>query len=229
MSAKVSGWVAASTIGATLVFVMVGAFNSYTMPPRPDPRCPNNLKKIGFAMEMYSSSWQDCRPPLYTTDQRAPKGQAWPDLLVPYLEKIHQPRDSWALRDLFRCPAPENDRMTYSLNPKPAGLPVAKIKYPSSTICVFDTVSDSPRNNNLNGNAVSRPTRKDLPPIGSLVLWPDEGKLYYRGWPAWARMRHRGGTANILFVDGHVSSVTHSEQFTDQYSPHFSLKPPWKH
>lgn len=228
MSTKVSGWVAASAIGATLVLVAAAAFNSYTMPPRLDSRCPNNLKKIGIALEMYACAWGDRRPPLYTTDQRAPKGEAWPDLLVPYLKTIRQPGDSWAPEDLFRCPVLENDRMTYSLNPTTAGLHVAKMKYPSSTICVFDTVSDSPRSNNLNGDAVSRPTREHLPPTGSLVLWPDEGERHYRGWPEWARMRHRGA-ANILFVDGHVSSITQSEQFTDQYSPHFALKPTWKH
>jgi len=188
-------------------------------------QCVNNLNRIGIAMELYCADWGDRRPPLYTTDQYAPQGKAWPDLLMPYLKKLRKPGQTWTPEDQFRCPVPDNHRMTYSLNPTPAGLPLAKIKYPSTTISVFDTVNASPGNNNLNGGAMSRPTKKNLPPTGSLVLWPDGGKWYYRGWPEWARLRHRGST-NVLHVDGHVSSVTHREEFTDQYSPHFELRPP---
>ncbi|GEM_PF-3598144 len=220
MPAKIPAWLAVLAISTTLLIVMAVAFNSYTMPPRPNPRCPSNLKQIGVAMEMYTSAWGDTRPPLHTTDQRAPNGEAWPDLLVPYLKRIEPQSTAEGTANLFRCPDSIGDRLTYSLNPMVAGLGVRKMRYPSSTICLFDSVNDSPENNNLNGGIVWQPSDLGVPPVGSLVIWPERERFWGPKLPAWAKPRHHGRT-NILWVDGHVCSISLSEMpdFELQFDP----------
>lgn len=90
----------------------------------PQNQCMNNLNQIGKAMEMYAQAWGDRRPPLYTRDQRAPKGKAWPDLLIPYLKKMDSQAKADALAKLFRCPDSTGDRLTYSVNPRTMNMPV---------------------------------------------------------------------------------------------------------
>lgn len=188
----------------------------WILAPRGYPRkavqtaCANNLKQIGMAIEMYAADWGDHRPPLHTTSQRAPEGQSWPDLLMPYLRKIAGPNSGANLWKLFRCPESIGDRLSYSVNRRIAGMGQWKIKYPSVTIAVFDSVNDSPENNNLNGDSFWRPSDGGVPSAGGLVIWPGRQPFWKPKLPKWASPRHHS-TTEILCADGHVTSVTLDE------------------
>lgn len=178
--------------------------------------CLNRLNIIGVAMEMYASDWGDTRLPLHTTDQRAPDGKSWPDLLVPYLKKIDPEADSESLAKLFRCPDSDKDLLSYSLNPRIAGLYQGKIKYPSTTICAFDSVNDLPANNNLHGDTIWRWQDGGMPQPGQYVPWDGPVEEYTRRWPKWAKPRHEGGSM-VLFADGHVKDMSPGD--TPRFEP----------
>lgn len=168
--------------------------------------CMNQLKIIGVAIEMYVAEWGDRRPPLHTTSRSAPQGKAWPDLLVPYLKQIDASLDGADLVKWCKCPDSPGDRLNYSLNRRIAGLPMRKINYASATIAVFDSVNDSPANNNLNGDSIWRPSDGGVPPVGSLPLWTEKEPFLGPKLPKWAGPRHNSRT-NVLWVDGHVGGL----------------------
>lgn len=207
-----------------LVMVMVWAFVSVTWPhghKSSTTICLNNLKQIGVAIEMYAMEWGDHRPPLYTTSQRAPEGKAWPDLLMPYLRKIRGPTHGGNLSKLFRCPDAPDDRLSYSINPRTSNLVNQKIKYPAATIAVFETVNDSPLNNNLNGDSVWRPSDGGVPGVGCLVIWPYKRRSFGLTLPKWASPRH-GSNAMVLWVDGHVTAMSLMDSpDSPQHAPRF--------
>lgn len=98
------------------------------------------------------------------------------------------------------------------------------MKYPSITICVFDSVNDSPENNNLNGDTFWRPSDGGVPPVGSLVIWPERQLFWGPKLPEWAGPRHHSST-EILFVDGHVASVSLDNPPTPEYARFDPAKP----
>lgn len=175
--------------------------------------CTVNLNQIGKAVEMYKMAWDDHMPILSTTGQRAPEGKAWPDLIALYLRQIEGDRGSGVPWHCLRCPDSAGDRMDYSLNRRIQGLSVVGMDQ-AETIQVFESVNGSTKNNNLNGDTISRPLSDNLPATGSFVDWPSENQGYYSRWPEWARMRHRG-TDNVLWADGHVSSLATYRQRRD--------------
>lgn len=183
--------------------VVVGLFLRRTSGPPQQALCAGNLHRIGIAMEMYKNAWNDGLPVLSTSRQRAPEGRAWPDLLIPYLDKMNAVRHTLPANP-FRCPQSTGDRMTCSFNRRLQGLSIVGMNQAES-ILVFESVNDSPGNRNLNGDTVSHPTAEWLPASGTFVAWPSDEESYYQDWPEWARMRHQG-TNNVLWADGHVSS-----------------------
>lgn len=199
-----------------LAVVIYPLFVRHTSGPPQQALCAGNLHRIGFAMHMYSSAWDDRGPLLYTTNQSAPAGTAWPDLLMPYMKKIQPTDDGEALASRFRCPESTGDRLTYSFNRRASGLDARQIKYPSYTIAAFESVNDSPGNRNLNGDTASHPTAERLPASGTFVAWPSDKESYYQDWPAWARMRHSGAN-NVLWADGHVSN--RGPDWSPQFDP----------
>jgi prepilin-type processing-associated H-X9-DG protein len=157
--------------------------------------CLNNMKQLGSVLTMYQADWDDRFPPLYTTWQRAPSGKAWMDKLLIYAKNKH----------ITRCPE-ARDRLTYSFNRYLSGIKDAKIADPADTVAVFESLNDSPSNNNLNGDKALLPAKGRLPAPGSYVMWPQSPATLYRNWPDWARPNHEDVT-NVLYADGHAKRI----------------------
>lgn len=156
--------------------------------------CLNNLKCIGTSLNIYRSDWDDCFPPLHTLSQRAPKGKAWPDLI----DLGHgRPRIGF-------CPGGSGDRLSFSYNSRLASRSCMVVDKTHAMISIFESVSDSPRNNNLHGNMIWHPKTGHTPPVGSLVVWTEDTVAMGRSLPMWARPRHNT-VVNVCFADGHVS------------------------
>jgi prepilin-type processing-associated H-X9-DG protein len=183
--------------------------------------CLNRLNQIGKAMEIYRYAWDDRLPALSTTRQRAPEGKARPDLLMPYIGQMDPRADSEALAQSFRCADSTHDRLTYSLSRRIAGLKSDRIKSPSTTIAAFDSVNDSPLNNNLNGDSVWRPSDGGVPGVGCLVIWPYKRRSFGLTLPKWASPRH-GSNTMVLWVDGHVTAMSLMDPpDSPQHAPRF--------
>jgi hypothetical protein len=71
---------------------------------------------------------------------------------------------------------------------------------------LFDSVNDSPVNNNLNGDTVCRAKAGELPRVGSFVVWSKQAIRMSRRWPEWARPRH-GIITNVCFTDSHAQGI----------------------
>ena len=168
-------------------------------------QCMNNLYQIHLAMCQYQEDWNGALPIPHSTAQRVPKGEAWPDMLREYLE----------YEQVFRC-SKLGDRMTLSLNRRLIGARLQKSTWrddagklhrrsvlPEDVVLVFESVNDSPANNNLNGDTICHPCADRLPVTGSFVVWPKGGYWFYRGWPKWARPPH-GETSLALLANGHI-------------------------
>lgn len=157
--------------------------------------CLNNLKQLGTALNMYETDWNDRVLPLYSMRQRVPEGTAWPDKLVPYFKN----------KRILRCPL-RPDRLTYSFNRQLSGIPEEKIAQIADTVVVFESVSDSPANNNLNGDQVCHPPKDRIFQSGQYIVWPQDTRKLQRNWPTWARPNHEDVT-NVVFADGHAKGV----------------------
>ena len=204
---KVVRWFELLVIIGTLAFVAIVVYPMLPICPKPSRRisCLNNLKQLGNAMHMYMEDWHGSFPVLYTKAQRAPEGRAWPDALKPYVRNEH----------LFRCPKSE-DRLTYSFNRRLSGLHEKDVLAPADTVLVFESVNNSPKNNNLNGDTVWRPSDGGVPEAGSFVLaW--EAKSRRLHLPGWAVPNH-DDCANVSFADGHAKTCG------PDYRPRFSPK-----
>ena len=155
--------------------------------------CSNNLHQLGLAVGSYVSDWDDIMPGLSSPDQKVPEDEAWPGLLVRYVKN----------RDVLRCPEASEDRLAYAYNRRVLrGTSLGLVHNVNETIIIFDSINDSPRNNNLNGDRFWRHCDRGLPKLGILII--EDGR-YTNDWPDWAKPRHQG--SNVLVVDGSVHSA----------------------
>lgn len=181
-------------------------------PPTPEGRCLNNLKNIVTSAVMYTNDWDGHFPLVSGERLRAAEGQTWTDRLIPYAKNT----------TIFVCPS-TRDRRTYSFNRLLSGVQRQGVADQANTLMVFESVNDSPENNNLTGDTVSNPTAEHPPEVGSLVIWPKRSWLtdhdtFYQDWPEWTRPPHETGL-HVTFVDGHAKRIPHGTDFEPKFSP----------
>lgn len=168
--------------------------------------CASNLKQLGVASEMYQSAWGDVLVP-YGAPFGWPPNKMWYELLDPYLKQIegNNGMTGTNLGKIFKCPAAAEEEegafayeRSYGMNAKCGGwypnpqpediivVPVAKAKYPSSTIRIAETEWKE-----QGGSAFAAVVTKDPnDPTGHKFA-----------------VRHND-TGNALWIDGHVSNLT---------------------
>jgi len=159
--------------------------------------CLNNLKQIGLAINMYSEDWQGKYPTMSTFDQCVPDGKAWPDCLSAY---VKNPK-------IFICPASNHtDRLTYSFNRRASGIACKDEVDPAVAVVVYDSVSDSKQNNNLNGDSVWKPSDGGYPKNGQFAVFSVNWSPSH--WPDWTYPNHVD-SVNALYADYHVKNVSY--------------------
>lgn len=165
--------------------------------------CAENLKALGVASDMYQADFDDVLVPYGAPFSWT--GKMWPELLNRYID----PPSGATTGKLFMCPAgivpgetsPFMGR-NYGMNMKcggwmsegstPVVIPLKSVRYPASTIRIAET------------------------------QWPGGGGTYFAALPSeydpgsslGRRLATRhNNTGNVLWIDGHVSSMT-----IDQYN-----------
>ncbi|HUV05679.1 MAG TPA: hypothetical protein VMX94_11310 [Armatimonadota bacterium] len=180
-------------------------------------RCARNLKLLACAMRMYADDWDDRLPVLRSNAQQVPQGQAWPDVLKPYLARATK-RHPRPFEEIIHCRSAFQDGLSYSFNRRLSGRDIKRdIADRKNTVLIFDTVSDSSKNNNLNGDRAFYPSHGGLPRPGDWVVPSMEFEKRFSKWPVWARPSHDESN-NAVFVDGHV------KRCGPDYQPRFSPK-----
>lgn len=160
-------------------------------------KCAENLKCIGVACEMYQQDYDDVLVPY-----GAPfaYGSMWPELLNRYAGT-----PGAALSPIFKCPQPPPTtgwayERSYGINilsggwmqgGTPVVVPVKKITYPHATIRVAESAWP------MQGGSYFAPQPKD---------YYDENSHHFPE-------RHMG-KGNVLWMDGHVSSMTRAQYNT---------------
>lgn len=82
---------------------------------------------------------------------------------------------------------------------------------PADVVLIFDSVTDSPANNNLNGDEVWHEGDSRYPRIGQIIRWPSRRETYYREWPDWVKPRHEGRNM-VVFLNGYAKSFGLEEE-----------------
>ncbi len=190
-------WLLAAGLWA-IIFVIV--YPIFYIPSTPSPRggCSNNLHQIGLAMTAYTSDWGDRMPTLRTERQRAPGGQAWPDLIRKYIKS----------ESIFICPKAPGRYLSYAFNRRLSGLmPGSDEVYNiAEVVAAYDSPNDRLETNNLNGDTIWNYRDGGMPQPGQYVPWDGPVEEYSRRWPKWALPRHDDENI-VLFADGHVKSL----------------------
>lgn len=177
-------------------------------------KCLNNEKQIGLAVFNYASDYYDWFVPILVDD---PRGVAFDRplpfefLLFPYLydgvDRLPPGDLSYSLKtkSLFACPSDDlvRDRVcSYSGNRNAMGVvdfgsgnytPTVKISsiiHPSSLVCINEY-------RDYSGSSVRRLFYHAFAHVGDTVAWPSVGD----------RTFHLNNN-NMLFVDGHASSLS---------------------
>lgn len=186
-----------------IILVLAAGMSALTRPRRSDgyTSCLSNLKHIGVALNMYQTDWDGTLPVLRCREQRSAVGESWWDTISPYARN----------KMIMNCPGtkghtPSRDRIAYSFNSTLSGMKKNAMREPGDVAVIWDSVNDSPANNNLNGSRTWRWGDKGMPATGDLVIWPRYADFRCRRWPAWAQPRHHG-INNVLFADGHASQL----------------------
>jgi len=175
-------------------------------------QCANNLKQLGVAAEMYQSDWEDVLVPWGAPFDWA--GAHWPQLLDPYLKMIEGGRMTGTnLGKIYRCPSFEEDEVaewsaerSYGMNIYCGGwfavngsdakvVPLTKVRYPASTVRLAET---------------SWPDHQ----TGTFFAPTPNIPLNYITIPG----RHNGQN-NVLWIDGHVTSVTNERYLLRDRGP----------
>lgn len=211
---QVLGWcfgvTAFSVLIAAIIFPM---FARGGHPPPKKTMCICNMKQIGTAFNLYACDWDDTLPPLHTTAQRAPEGKAWTDKILVYAKN----------KKIIQCPA-HPERLVYSFNRKLSGMRERDIKTNTADLAlVWDSVSDTAWNNNLNDDKVFWPAKGRTPTPGCYIVWTEKADSASKAWPEWSLPNHED--VNIVcFADGHVKPCHYYSSYSDCGLPIFSPK-----
>jgi prepilin-type N-terminal cleavage/methylation domain-containing protein/prepilin-type processing-associated H-X9-DG protein len=152
--------------------------------------CLSNMRQIGAAMQMFAGDHDGRLPSIDHAGQTS-----WTNSLGAFL----------GTNFIGRCPAlkdyPERIRVTYGWNDMLTeagtwrGLPLARVAHPSATMVVAEKQPGA-------GNLDHFHFR------GSLGSW---GRISLARFQTQVNTGSHGGTANYLFVDGHVENLDADE------------------
>jgi prepilin-type processing-associated H-X9-DG protein len=184
---------------------------------RPAPQralCANNMRQLGLAMLMYHEK-NGRFPPAFVADKNGKPMHSWRTLLLPYLESelgdkynFDEPWDSPSNRKVtdvplavFRCPS------------EPGG------KQPTTSYMMVvgpHTISDGPhskRSKDITDNEAQTIMLVEVADSG--VRWAEPKDLEFdqidfkiNGTTHPGISSHHRGGVNIVFADGHVSSIS---------------------
>lgn len=219
-------------VGVGIGFVLLWGFShfyAYAREKAQQRECMANLRLISRAIQLYEEDYETTMP-WGSGGRGEPTGAySWLDLLDPYMHLIvhmqcshgEQEQDEAlkmeAVVDCPSAPCPHEQPITYGYNryigkSKQAQNPLivlpVKIKYPALTIRITETLRPQP-------NAF--PEILDSRIEGTFAPVPDwkaaglSGPLYAPGW--------HNGKNNVLWVDGHVSTMTKEEVMLTDRNP----------
>ena len=166
--------------------------------------CVRNLQVLGQACKMYQEDWHDVLVPYGVPFAWPPRGKMWTDLLHPYLKEILvRPGEPDRTGKVFECPGYAEERVCYARDyginrqcggwmpdKKPIVVPLKSVEYPRSTIMIAET------NWYSQGGSFWAAKPSEFTP----------GDPYSHMFATWHQ-----GKGNVLWIDGHVSSMTQEQ------------------
>lgn len=194
---------------AAIIIPVIGAVRANAR----SSQCQSNLRQIGAAALMYTADNKGTILPVYYPAEKTSDPldlRHWPGLLARYIGRTNTiPFSSYTEQPVFNCPD-RSDTFGYAHNyywlspyaPQPGNEVVVRlIRYnqvanPSRTVLITDV--------NVADSNAWRPFVR--PP----------------SWGGWrtdeaysVAFRHRGGKANVVWIDGHVSAEMGNTAFTN--------------
>jgi prepilin-type processing-associated H-X9-DG protein len=182
--------------------------------------CSNNLREIGMAMQQYHDEY-GCLPPPYTVDKDGNKLHSWRVLILPYLGRndiydridLDEPWDSQhnlplisMMPPVYRCPSnplgPDRSETDYlmitgpgTVGDGPKGTKKRDIHDgPETTLHVAETAGS--------GVPWMKPDDFDVATMKREITGPGDRM------PDGTISSWHPGVANVLFCDGHVTSLS---------------------
>lgn len=193
--------------------------------------CASRLKQIGYASFMYNTDWKGWMSPVFdnwqdnTLQKKALQGGPWPARLMPYLggQSLHN------FSTLFYCPGIP-DPLIYredAIGQIPPGTN-AKHSY-GFNVSVGDIgrLATSPAHTHTYFSMKKRDDVELFSPQAPLVTEVNNSKLgpelrwdvinysmAILGPSVTVRFPHNSSSSNVLFIDGHVTSINEETMWT---------------
>lgn len=170
-------------------------------------QCVQNLKRLGEACEMYQADWHGVLVPYGAPFAWGPAGSLWMELLEPYLRRMEGPSSSGMngvnIGKMFMCPSRPSEcwcvRRTYGMNDRcggwdpgkePVVISLKKVRYPRATVRIAEVDWEL-----CNGSLLAG--------VPSQYRANDRESLEFPECHL--------GKGNVLWIDGHVSSMTREQ------------------
>lgn len=216
------------SIVAVLIAILLPALSASRDAAR-SVTCLSGLRQMGIATVLYRNDWDGYAPPMYATPDDGEQ-RPFPYRLAEYMNRPPQKAPSWTAanqrttvrldtdvvgRHIFYCPA-EELYVLGDLTPLPEELRLAWYDGPS-----WDAIIAT---YNANLRVGFRPDMTDdrrrlkriFPSPSGTAVYIDGGRE-----PRWddsffiasgnVQLRHPNASANVSFIDGHVSNMSESE------------------